>query len=130
MSPRMITRPPTARPNSRSSRLPPSVRPATETATCRSGDRGGSTNHGLAEAPAAVLEAPVQYAGLGAASTEPDIGGDFAPLRTLGGLGEETNQLAGRPGVDWGDVLLAHYPAARDQYELTTTWIPVSAVHG
>ncbi|HEX4358200.1 MAG TPA: arabinosyltransferase domain-containing protein [Pseudonocardia sp.] len=89
-----------------------------------------TVRNGLAEAPAAVLEAPVQYAGLAAASTEPEIGGDFAPLRTLGGLGEETNQLAGRPGVDWGDVLLTHYPAARDQYEVTTTWIPVSALHG
>jgi cell wall arabinan synthesis protein/EmbC-like arabinotransferase in arabinogalactan biosynthesis/arabinosyltransferase-like concanavalin domain-containing protein len=89
-----------------------------------------TVHNGLAEAPAAVLEAPVQYAGLAAATTEPTIGGDFAPLRTLGGLGEETNQLAGRPGTDWGDVLLTHYPAARDQYEVTTTWVPVSAVHG
>jgi len=89
-----------------------------------------TVSDGLAQAPAAVLEAPVRYGGLSAATTEPTIGGNFAPLRTLGGLGEETNQLAGRPGADWGDVLLTHYPAERDRYQVSTSWVPVSAVHG
>ncbi|HWN32301.1 MAG TPA: arabinosyltransferase domain-containing protein, partial [Pseudonocardia sp.] len=89
-----------------------------------------TVRNGLAQAPAAVLEAPIRYAGLSAATTEPDIGGNFAPLRTLGGLGEETNELAGRPGVDWGDLLLTQYPAERDRYQVSTNWVPVSAVHG
>ncbi|HEX4252467.1 MAG TPA: arabinosyltransferase domain-containing protein [Pseudonocardia sp.] len=89
-----------------------------------------TVSNGLAQAPAAVLEAGIRYAPLSVATVEPSIGGNFAPLRTLGGLGEETNQLAGRPGVDWGDVLLTHYPADRDDYRVTTSWVPVSPVHG
>jgi arabinosyltransferase B len=89
-----------------------------------------AVHHGLAQAPVTVLEAPRSYSDLSAATTDPGIGGNFAPLRTLGGLGEETNQLAGRPGVDWGNVLLTHYPAARDQYQVDTSWVPVSALHG
>jgi arabinosyltransferase C len=89
-----------------------------------------AVHHGLAQAPVTVLEAPRSYGDLSAATTDPGIGGNFAPLRTLGGLGEETNQLAGRPGVDWGNVLLTHYPAARDQYRVDTSWVPVSGLHG
>jgi arabinosyltransferase C len=89
-----------------------------------------AVHHGLAQAPVTVLEAPRSYSDLSAATTDPGIGGNFAPLRTLGGLGEETNQLAGRPGVDWGNVLLTHYPAARDQYRVDTSWIRVSGLHG
>jgi len=83
---------------------------------------------GLAQAPAVVLEAPRRYAGLSAATTEPSIGGNFAGLRSLGGLGEEDNELLGLPGVDWGDVLLAHYQGARDAYQLTTSWERVSGL--
>jgi arabinosyltransferase C len=89
-----------------------------------------AVHHGLAQAPVTVLEAPRSYSDLSAATTDPGIGGNFAPLRTLGGLGEETNQLAGRPGVDWGNVLLTHYPAARDQYRVDTSWVQVSGLHG
>ncbi|MDT7667055.1 MAG: arabinosyltransferase [Pseudonocardiales bacterium] len=89
-----------------------------------------AVHHGLAQAPVTVLEAPRSYGDLSAATTDPGIGGNFAPLRTLGGLGEETNQLAGRPGVDWGNVLLTHYPAARDQYRVDTSWVQVSGLHG
>ncbi|MDT7773331.1 MAG: arabinosyltransferase, partial [Pseudonocardiales bacterium] len=89
-----------------------------------------AVHHGLAQAPVTVLEAPRSYGDLSAATTDPGIGGNFAPLRTLGGLGEETNQLTGRPGVDWGNVLLTHYPAARDQYRVDTSWVQVSGLHG
>jgi arabinosyltransferase C len=89
-----------------------------------------AVRHGLAQAPVTVLEAPRSYGDLSAATTDPGIGGNFAPLRTLGGLGEETNQLAGRPGVDWGNVLLTHYPAARDRYRVDTSWVQVSGLHG
>jgi Mycobacterial cell wall arabinan synthesis protein/EmbC C-terminal domain/Arabinosyltransferase concanavalin like domain len=89
-----------------------------------------AVHHGLAQAPATVLEAPRSYGDLSAATTDPGIGGNFAPLRTLGGLGEETNQMAGRSGADWGNVLVTHYPAARDQYRVDTSWVQVSGLHG
>jgi arabinosyltransferase C len=85
---------------------------------------------GRAQAPVAVLEAAQRYSGLGAATTDPTIGGDYAPLRQLGGLGEVTTRIVGRPDLDWGDLLLTNYPAARDTYATTTTWTKVSGLHG
>jgi hypothetical protein len=32
--------------------------------------------------------------------------------------------------VDWGNVLLTHYPAARDRYRVDTSWVQVSGLHG
>jgi arabinosyltransferase C len=85
-----------------------------------------AVSDGLAQAPAGILEAPDQYAGLSSVTTDPASGGDFAPLRTLGHLGEETNELVGHPGADWGNVLLPHYEIARDRYQRHTEWVRVS----
>jgi arabinosyltransferase C len=89
-----------------------------------------TVSDGLAQAPAGILEAPDQYAGLSSVTTDPASGGDFAALRTLGHLGEETNQLAGHPGADWGNVLLPHYAIARDRYQRHTEWVRVSGLRG
>jgi arabinosyltransferase B len=85
---------------------------------------------GLAEAPATVLEAPRRYASLSSVSTDRNSGGDFTPLRTLGGLGEVTTRLAGRPDTDWGTLLLTNYPAARDSYQVRVTRQEVSGLRG
>ena len=84
---------------------------------------------GLAQAPLSVLEAPQQYSAISEATTDASIGGNFAPLRTLGGLGEITTGLAGHPDLDWGDLLLTNYPSARDTYHTTTTWTRVWGLH-
>ena len=85
---------------------------------------------GLAQAPLSVLEAPQQYSAISEATTDASIGGNFAPLRTLGGLGEVSTGLAGHPGLDWGDLLLTNYPSARDTYRTTITWTRVWGLHG
>jgi arabinosyltransferase C len=74
---------------------------------------------GLAETPRTVLEAPGRYAGLAAATTAPEVGGDFAVLRTLGRVGEVPSRVVGHPELDWGSVRLAGYGGlARDLYQV------------
>jgi arabinosyltransferase C len=85
---------------------------------------------GLAGAPVSVLEAPLRYSGLSAATTDQTIGGTFATLRDSGRLGEVTTRLAGRSGTDWGNLLLTGYPAARDTYRATVSWREVSGLRG
>jgi arabinosyltransferase C len=84
---------------------------------------------GLARAPVSVLEAPQEYSGLSGATTDSTIGGSYAALRDLGGLGEVTTRLAGHPELDWGDLLLTSYPVARDTYRATVTWTRSSGLH-
>jgi arabinosyltransferase C len=85
---------------------------------------------GLAQAPVSVIEAPQQFSGLSAASTDDTIGGTFAPLREPGTLGEVTTRLNGRPDADWGNLMLTTYPDTRDDYQTTITWRKVSGFHG
>ena len=89
-----------------------------------------AVHDGLAQAPLSVLEAPQQYSAISEATTDASIGGNFAPLRALGGLGEVSTGLAGHPGLDWGDLLLTNYPSARDTYHTTITWTRVWGLHG
>ncbi|HEY2207285.1 MAG TPA: arabinosyltransferase domain-containing protein [Pseudonocardia sp.] len=85
---------------------------------------------GIADAPVSLLETPARYAGLSSVTTYAGSGGDWAALRSLGALGEESGELVGRPGADWGSVLLGHSRLARDRYRRDTTWVTVSGLHG
>ena len=87
-----------------------------------------TVSRGLAQAPVSVLEAPRRYSGLSAATTDATIGGTYAPLRDVGGLGQVTTRLAGHPELDWGDLLLTAYPAARDTYRATVSWTRASGL--
>jgi arabinosyltransferase C len=75
---------------------------------------------GLAQTPGVILGAPRSYPEPDL-SYDPEIGGTFAGVRLQSGLVEVPSRLAGRPGDDWGQVLLVAYRGVRDDYQVETT---------
>ncbi|MBV9312643.1 MAG: arabinosyltransferase domain-containing protein [Pseudonocardia sp.] len=81
--------------------------------------------HGIADTPRALVEAPGRYVGLADASTDPEVGGIFAILRTLGKRSEIPTRVVGHPDLDWGSMRLIEYPADRDQYRQTRSRVEI-----
>lgn len=84
--------------------------------------------HGLAQAPAVLLQAPGQIGtGISYAAGQ---GGSFHGVLAAGSLLEVPSRMAGRPRQPWGHVVLVRYPAARDAYQVSVATVSTPGWRG